>query len=111
MALYKNSFRDRQMTYLYKQCTLLSDLPITGWYQYRDMFQILPPSDAMKKTPYTMGGSNPFTFQWRSKKTDAVRKNPVSQEYLPDWLLDNELSREGENKSPDMKICLCNRLK
>ncbi|MNQ83902.1 hypothetical protein D3C85_990050 [compost metagenome] len=41
-----------------------------------------------------MGGSNPFIFQWRSKKTDAVRKNPVSQEYLPDWLLDNELSSE-----------------
>ncbi|CAJ1784564.1 hypothetical protein COOFOMLJ_00945 [Aeromonas veronii] len=82
------------MAYLYKQCILLSDLPITGWYRYRDMFQILPPTASMKKAPYLIGGNKPCIFQWKSRKADAVRINSVTQEEIPDWVLDVELSSE-----------------
>lgn len=80
------------MTDLYRQAIVLSTLPVTGWYRYKDIFQIIPPTDAVKR-PSITSAHHPLIFQWRYPASKEQRTISGNFE-VPQWLLDKENSAE-----------------
>ena len=80
------------MTDLYRQAIVLSALPVTGWYRYKDIFQIIPPTEALKRPPAAQA-HHPLIFQWRY--TASKEQRTISGHFdVPQWLLDKENSAE-----------------
>jgi hypothetical protein len=51
--------------------TLFSDIPVDGWFRYRDRFQIVPvPSDAPRGTG--LFGANPFIIQFTHRPSSSM---------------------------------------
>lgn len=78
------------MSDLFRQAVVLTRLPVTGWYRYRGLFQILPPKDDFTK-PKAMVGHHPLIFQWKYQAPQSVEKEPGQPE-MPQWVHENDAS-------------------
>lgn len=80
------------MTDLYRQAIVLSAQPVTGWYRYKDIFQIIPAADTVKRPP-ARRAHHPLIFQWRyvASKEPRILYGDFD---VPQWLLDKESSAE-----------------
>lgn len=80
------------MTDLYRQAIVLSSLPVIGWYRYRDVFQILPPHEELKRPPAVLA-HHPLIFQWRYPESKEPR-TILGHFDVPKWVLDKENAAE-----------------
>lgn len=80
------------MTDMYRQAITLSSLPVTGWYRYRDVFQILPPNELLKRPP-AVEAHHPVIFQW--KHPESTEPRSISGHFdIPKWVLDKDSAAE-----------------
>lgn len=76
------------MTIEYRRSVLLTDVPINGFFRFRDDFQILPIEERAPKPSYVMC-HHPLTIEYKIEIDETPRTFPDGRE-MPQWIVNND---------------------